>query len=224
MQRFKKPNGLVVPLDMAHVDTDQLLPKQFLTRVERDGWGQYLFYNLRHKPDGSVNPDFVLNRPGYAGASVLLGRENFGSGSSREHAPWALYDYGFRVVIAHSFADIFFNNSSKVGLLLIRLDAQMLDEWFRRTEGRPGYRIDVDLKGQSLTGSDGFACMFSIDPDLKHRLLEGLDDIGMTLEQETAINAYEAAHDRTWQAAVNGVPRPAPPKEFKHNLGFQSEL
>lgn len=204
MQKFVTFSGLAVPLDRANVDTDQILPKQFLTRVERSGWGQFAFYNWRHQPGGALDPAFVLNQPRYQGASILLTRENFGCGSSREHAPWALLDYGLRVVIAPSYAVIFKNNCFQNGLLPIELEAQMLDEWFRRAFSQEGYLIQVNLKDQVLTGSDGFACQFGVDPFRKRCLLEGLDDIGLTLEQEPAIKAFEDAHRQPWQAAVAG--------------------
>jgi 3-isopropylmalate/(R)-2-methylmalate dehydratase small subunit len=205
MQKFNSFRGLAVPLDRANVDTDQILPKQFLTRVERSGWGQYAFHNWRHRPDGAPDPGFVLNLPRYQGASILLARENFGCGSSREHAPWALLDFGLRVIIAPSYAVIFRNNCFQNGMLPIELEAQMLDEWFRRVEAQAGYGITIDLKGQTLTGDDGFACTFVVDPFRKRCLLEGLDDIGLTLEHQAAIQAYENSHDRPWQAAVAGA-------------------
>lgn len=207
MQKFNTFRGLAVPLDRANVDTDQILPKQFLTRVERSGWGQFAFYNWRYQPDGAPEPSFVLNQPRYHGVSVLLARENFGCGSSREHAPWALADFGLRVIIAPSYAVIFRNNCFQNGMLPIELENQMLDEWFRRVEAQPGYGITVNLKDQTLTGDDGFACTFGVDPFRKHCLLEGLDDIGLTLEHQAAIEAYEQSHDRPWQAAVAGASR-----------------
>lgn len=209
MEKFTVFTGLAAPLDRAHVDTDQLIPKQFLKRVEREGFGQYLFHNWRFRPDGAPEPGFVLNQPRYQGASVLLAGDNFGSGSSREHAPWALLDYGFRAVIAPSFADIFKNNSFKTGLLLIELDGQMLGEWFKRVEANEGYRITVDLGRQELLGSDGFACVFAIDPFHKRRLLLGLDDIGLTLEQHQAIQAYERTHNEPWRAGRPGASQEA---------------
>lgn len=205
MQKFTTFTGLAAPLDRANVDTDQILPKQFLTRVERSGWGRFAFYNWRHRPDGSPDPGFVLNQARFQGASILLARENFGCGSSREHAPWALLDFGFRVVIAPSFAVIFKNNCFQNGVLPIELEPQMQDEWFRRVLGQEGYRIQVNLKDQVLTGGDGFACQFGVDPFRKRCLLEGLDDIGLTLENEAAIQAYENAHRQPWQAAVAGA-------------------
>lgn len=202
MEKFTTFTGIVVPLDMAHVDTDQIVPKQFLKRVEREGFGQVLFHHHRFDQDGQPVDTFVLNHPRYQQASILLARENFGSGSSREHAPWALRDYGFRVLIAPSFADIFKTNCFQIGLLPIELEPQMVDEWFRRVEASPGYSITVDLAGQVLTGSDGFACVFAVDPFRKHCLLGGLDDIALTLEHEEQITAYERAHEASWQAAV----------------------
>ncbi|RJX28574.1 MAG: 3-isopropylmalate dehydratase small subunit [Desulfarculus sp.] len=202
MQKFTTFTGIVVPLDMAHVDTDQIVPKQFLKRVQREGFGQVLFHHHRFDQAGQVVDTFVLNHPRYAKASILLARENFGSGSSREHAPWALMDYGFKVLIAPSFADIFKNNCFQIGLLSIELAGELVDEWFKRVASQSGYRITVDLAGQTLTGSDGFACFFAVDPHRKHCLLNGLDDIGLTLEHEDRIAAYERAHAAPWQAGA----------------------
>ena len=204
MEKLIKFSGVVFPLEMSNVDTDQLIPKQFLKRVERDGYEKFLFYEWRFLSDGTPNPDFALNHERYKNATILLGRENFGSGSSREHAPWALWDYGFRVLIAPSYADIFRNNCFKNGLLLIQLEASLVDEWFSRALAREGYSIALDLPGQVLTGSDGFACSFDIDPFRKKCLLEGLDEISLTLAEEEAIKKYENSHAGDWQAAVNG--------------------
>ena len=204
MEKLVRFSGLVFPLDMANVDTDQLVPKQFLKRTQREGYGPYLFYNWRYLDDGSPDPDFALNQARYRGATFLLGRENFGSGSSREHAPWALMDYGFRVLIAPSFADIFKNNCFKSGLLPVQLEATLVDEWFSRAQAREGYSIALDLPGQVLTGSDGFACSFDIDPFRKKCLLEGLDEISLILAEEEAIKKHENEHANPWQAAVNG--------------------
>lgn len=204
MKPFEKITALVAPLDQPNVDTDQIVPKQFLKRVERTGFGRFLFYDWRYLPDGSPNPDFVLNHPRYQGAQVLLARENFGCGSSREHAPWALLDYGFRVVIAPSFADIFKTNCFKNGILPVELPAETVDDLFRRVTAQEGYQITVDLEAQTLTGSDGFTIQFEIDPFRKKCLLEGLDDIGLTLQHEDKIAAYEAAHRQPWQAAIAG--------------------
>lgn len=205
MEKFTTFTGIVVPLDMANVDTDQILPKQFMTRVQREGYGEVLFHHHRFDQAGQVVDTFVLNHPRYGGASILLARENFGSGSSREHAPWALMDYGFRVLIAPSFADIFKNNCLQNGLLPIALSSELVDEWFKRVTSQPGYTITVDLANQTLTGSDGFACYFAVDPHRKHCFLNGLDDIGLTLEHEEQIAAYEKAHTKPWQAGAPEV-------------------
>lgn len=194
MRPFTMHTGLVVGLDRANVDTDQIIPKQFLKRIERTGFGQFLFFDWRYRDDGSDNPEFVLNRPEFRGASVLLARRNFGSGSSREHAPWALEDFGFRVIVAPSFADIFYNNCFKNGLVPIRLDDGTVDELFRRAAQFPGYELTADLEACELTDEHGFRTSFSIDDFRRHCLLNGLDDIGLTLQHEADISAYEAAH------------------------------
>ena len=204
MQKFHKFSGVVVPLDMAHVDTDQLVPKQFLKRTEREGFGEVLLYHHRFDEAGNEVEEFVLNRPHYKEATILLARENFGSGSSREHAPWALQDYGFRVLIAPSFADIFKNNCYKIGLLPIELETALVDDLFKRVEATQGYPLTVDLKGQTLEGPEGFACVFGVDPFRKHCLLEGLDEVGLTLTHEGDIKQYEDEHSAPWQAAVTG--------------------
>ncbi|GIV20622.1 MAG: 3-isopropylmalate dehydratase small subunit [Armatimonadota bacterium] len=202
MKPFEKMTALVAPLDQPNVDTDQIVPKQFLKRVERTGFGQFLFYDWRFLPDGSPNPEFVLNQPRYQGAQILLARENFGCGSSREHAPWALLDYGFRVIIAPSFADIFRTNCFQNGILPVELPSEVVEDLFRRVNAQEGYQMTVDLEAQTLTGSDGFVCRFEIDPFRKKCLLEGLDDIGLTLQHEHKIAAYEATHREPWQAAI----------------------
>jgi 3-isopropylmalate/(R)-2-methylmalate dehydratase small subunit len=203
MEKFIRKEGLVAPLDRANVDTDAIIPKQFLKSIRRTGFGPNLFdewrYLDRGEPDSDnsgrpLNPDFVLNRPRYKGATVLLARENFGCGSSREHAPWALLQYGFQAVIAPSFADIFFNNSLKNGLVLIRLDADIIDRLFRETEATEGYRLAVDLEQQTVTTPGGESFKFEIDPFRKHCILNGLDDIGLTLERAGEIKAFEAQH------------------------------
>jgi len=199
MERFVKLTGVVIPLDRANVDTDQIVPKQFLKLVSRDGFGQYLFYHHRFREDGSPRPTFVLNRPEYAGGKILLSRENFGCGSSREHAPWALMDYGFRALIAPSFADIFKTNAYRNGLLPIELPAEVVEELFRQVVSTPGYAVTVDLETQTVTGTDGFACSFGIDAFRKQRLLEGLDDIGLALAHEAAIQEYERSHQQPWR-------------------------
>jgi 3-isopropylmalate/(R)-2-methylmalate dehydratase small subunit len=203
MEKFIRKEGLVAPLDRANVDTDAIIPKQFLKSIRRTGFGPNLFdewrYLDRGEPDSDnsgrpLNPGFVLNQPRYKGATVLLARENFGCGSSREHAPWALLQYGFQAVIAPSFADIFFNNSLKNGLVLIRLDADIVDRLFRETEAMEGYRLAVDLEQQTVTTPGGESFKFEIDPFRKHCILNGLDDIGLTLERAGEIKAFEAQH------------------------------
>ncbi|MBC7352758.1 MAG: 3-isopropylmalate dehydratase small subunit [Thermogutta sp.] len=194
MQPFVRHTGLVVPLDRSDVDTDQIIPKQFLKRIERTGFGQFLFYDWRYLEDGKPNPDFILNRPEYQGATILLARRNFGCGSSREHAPWALVDYGFRAIVAPSFADIFYNNSLKNGLLPVRLDESLVEELFQRCARTPGYRLTVDLEQCTVTDDNGFHATFEIDPFRRKCLLEGLDDIALTLQHEDKITAYEKAH------------------------------
>ncbi len=194
MRSFTVHTGRVLPLDRPNVDTDQIIPKQFLKRIERTGFGKYLFFDWRFLEDGSDNPEFELNRPEYRGASVLLARRNFGCGSSREHAPWALEDFGFRVLIAPSFADIFYNNSFKNGLLPIRLDEAQVDDLFRRAAQYPGYELTADLENCLLTDKHGLKLSFEVEPSRRHNLLNGLDDIGMTLKHEDKITAYERAH------------------------------
>jgi 3-isopropylmalate/(R)-2-methylmalate dehydratase small subunit len=191
MQPFTKHTGLVTPMDRANVDTDQIIPKQFLKRIERTGFGQFLFFDWRFHDDGSDNPDFELNRPEYRGASVLLTRRNFGCGSSREHAPWALSDYGFRVLIAPSFADIFYNNCFKNGMLPIRLDDAAVDDLFARAAKFPGYRLTADLDSCRLSDEHGLSLPFEIEEFRRHCLLHGLDDIALTLEHEDQITAFE---------------------------------
>ncbi|WP_028239362.1 3-isopropylmalate dehydratase small subunit [Stutzerimonas azotifigens] len=203
MKAFTQHTGLVCPLDRANVDTDQIIPKQFLKSIKRSGFGPNLFDEWRYLDVGQpgqdnsarpINPDFVLNFPRYHDASVLLARENFGCGSSREHAPWALDEYGFRAVIAPSFADIFYNNSFKNGLLPIVLAEQEVDELFRQTEASEGYQLTVDLDAQTVTRPDGVQYRFEVDAFRKHCLLNGLDDIGLTLQDAEAIEAFEARH------------------------------
>ncbi len=193
MRSFTQHTGLVLPMDRSNVDTDQIIPKQFLKRIERSGFGQFLFFDWRFLDDGTPNPDFELNRTEYAGASVLLARRNFGSGSSREHAPWALEDYGFRVLLAPSFADIFYNNCFKNGILPIRLDEAQIDDLFARAGTHPGYRLAVDLETCRVTDDFGLSLSFEIDESRRHNLLNGLDDIAMTLRHEDKILAYEQA-------------------------------
>ncbi len=201
MKPFTRHDGLVAPLDRANVDTDAIIPKQFLKSIRRSGFGPNLFDEWRYLDRGEpgqdcskrpLNPDFVLNQPRYQGASILLARENFGCGSSREHAPWALEDYGFRAIIAPSFADIFFNNCFKNGLLPIVLPAGTVDRLFRETAANEGYRLSIDLAEQTVTTPTGESFHFDVDAERKHRLMHGLDDIGITLAQVDAIRAYEA--------------------------------
>lgn len=203
MQPFTKLNGLVAPLDRANVDTDAIIPKQFLKSIKRSGFGPNAFDEWRYLDHGEpgmdnskrpLNPDFVLNQARYQGASVLLTRENFGCGSSREHAPWALEDFGFKVVIASSFADIFFNNCFKNGMLPIVLSAQDVDSLFNEVEAIEGYKLNVDLAAQTVTTPSGKAYSFEVDEVRKHNLLNGLDDIGLTMQQQDKIKAFEAKH------------------------------
>ena len=203
MEKFIRQEGLVAPMDRANVDTDAVIPKQYLKSIKRTGYGPNLFDEWRYLDHGEpgmdhsrrpLNPDFVLNQPRYRGATVLLARENFGCGSSREHAPRALLQYGFQAVIAPSFADIFYNNSLKNGLLLIKLDAKTVDRLFKEVEGQPGYRVAVDLEAQSVTTPGGESFKFDIDPSTKHCLLNGLDEIGLSLEHADKIEAFEARH------------------------------
>lgn len=203
MRKFTLLDGLVAPLDRANVDTDAIIPKQFLKSIKRSGFGPNAFDEWRYLDHGEpgmdcskrpLNPDFVLNQPRYAGAQVLLARENFGCGSSREHAPWALEDYGFRAIIAPSFADIFFNNCFKNGLLPIKLDAAIVDELFKAVEANVGYQLRVDLERQVIVTPDGREIAFDVDAHRKHCLLNGLDDIGLTLQHVDDIKAFEQKH------------------------------
>ncbi|HEY8355557.1 MAG TPA: 3-isopropylmalate dehydratase small subunit [Methylophilaceae bacterium] len=203
MQPFVKLEGLVAPLDRANVDTDAIIPKQFLKSIKRSGFGPNAFDEWRYLDHGEpgmdnskrpLNPDFVLNQPRYQGASILLTRENFGCGSSREHAPWALLDYGFRCIIAPSFADIFFNNCFKNGILPIVLDDAEVDDLFREVEATPGYQLLVDLEQQVVVNPEGRSFSFDVDPFRKHCLLNGLDDIGLTLQKIDQIRAFEERH------------------------------
>lgn len=200
MEKFETLTGIVMPLDRPNVDTDAIIPKQFLKSIKRSGFGPNLFDAWRYLDEGEpgkdntgrpLNPDFVLNQPRYQGAQVLLARENFGCGSSREHAPWALLDYGFRVIIAPSFADIFYNNCFKNGILPITLATEVVDQLFKQVAAEEGYRLTVNLDAQTITKPDGEVIGFEIDAFRKHRLLNGLDDIGLTLEHAEDIRAYE---------------------------------
>jgi 3-isopropylmalate/(R)-2-methylmalate dehydratase small subunit len=192
MEAFVRHTGLVAPLDRVNIDTDQIIPKQFLKRIERTGFGQFLFFDWRYLDNGLPNPAFELNRPGYTGASILVAGRNFGCGSSREHAPWALYDYGFRAIIAPSFADIFYNNCCKNGLLPVTLPDEAVTELLAKAQAQPGYQLTVDLQAQLVTDAAGFRAPFTVDPFRRDCMLRGLDDIGLTLQHEPAIAAYEA--------------------------------
>jgi len=200
MEKFEKMTGLVAPMDRSNVDTDAIIPKQFLKSIKRSGFGPNLFDEWRYLDHGepgmdnsirSLNPDFVLNQPRYQGASILLARENFGCGSSREHAPWALLDYGFRVIIAPGYADIFFNNCFKNGILPIVLDAQVVDGLFQAVAVNEGYALSVDLEAQTIITPDGKNIAFDVEEFRKHCLLNGLDDIGLTLQHMDDIRVYE---------------------------------
>ncbi len=192
MQPFRVHTGIAAPLDRANVDTDQIIPKQFLKRIERTGFGQFLFYDWRYRPDGTLETTFVLNEGRYAGASVLIAGKNFGCGSSREHAPWALADYGFRAIVAPYFADIFASNCAKNGIVLAALDEALVTTLLQRVKGQPGYRLTVDLERCEVRDDGGFRASFSIDAFRRRCLLEGLDEIGLTLQYATQIAAYEA--------------------------------
>lgn len=209
MQQFVKETGLVLPLDRANVDTDQIIPKQYLKSIKRTGFGVNLFDDWRYVDPGEpgmdhstrrLNPDFVLNDSRYTGSSILLARDNFGCGSSREHAPWAILEYGFKAVIAPSFADIFFNNSFKNGLLPVVLAERDVDALFELASGESAVEIDIDLQSQEVKGPNGFSASFEIDPFRKTCLLEGLDEIGLSLKDVDAIKAYEARRvvDAPW--------------------------
>jgi 3-isopropylmalate/(R)-2-methylmalate dehydratase small subunit len=197
MQPFVKHTGLVAPMDRVNVDTDQMVPKQFLKLQTREGYGRVLFYDWRYLPGEKPNPEFPLNSPRYRGASVLLARANFGCGSSREHAPWAILDYGFRSIIAPSYADIFYNNCFKNGILPVQLSDAQVDDLFKRAEKQEGYRLTVDLENQLVTDDAGLRIPFEIDAFRKKCLLKGLDDIGLTLEHEPDISAYEKTNPKS---------------------------
>ncbi len=193
MDAFTQHTGLVAAMDRSAVDTDQIIPKQFLKRIERTGFGQFLFFDWRFNEDGTNNPDFELNQPAVAGASVLLARRNFGCGSSREHAVWALADYGIKVVIAPSFADIFYNNCFKNSVLPIKFSEEIVDDLFQRAAKHDGYKISVDLEQLKVTDDHGLELSFEVDESRRHNMLNGLDDIALTLLNEDKISAFEAA-------------------------------
>ncbi len=205
MQAFTQLNGLVAPLDRANVDTDAIIPKQFLKSIKRSGFGVNAFDEWRYLDHGEpgmdnskrqINPDFVLNQARYQGASILLTRENFGCGSSREHAPWALEDFGFKVIIASSYADIFYNNCFKNGMLPIVLSSDIVDALFKQVAAAPNYKLQVDLAAQTVSTPSGESFSFSVDAFRKHCLLNGLDDIGLTMQHQDKIKAFEARHQQ----------------------------
>lgn len=200
MEPLEKVTGKVAPLDRINVDTDQIIPKQFLKRIERTGFGEFLFYDWRYLEDGTLNPEFELNKPHHRGAAILLSGHNFGSGSSREHAPWALREYGFQVIIAPSFADIFYNNCFKNAILPIILGEDVIRELFSKVKASKGYMLTVDLPSQTLTDEQGWTAHFDIDPFKKKTLLEGLDDIAHSLQHEDRITDYEdtVSRARSW--------------------------
>jgi len=191
MQPYTRVTGVVAPLDRANVDTDQIIPKQFLKRIERTGFGPFAFFDWRYREDGARNPDFELNKPGYENATILVAGRNFGCGSSREHAPWALEDMGFRTIIAPSYADIFFNNCFQNGMLPIVLPEETVNELLNRAKERPGYQLTVDLEDQSISDEEGVVAHFEVDEFRKRCLLNGLDSVGLTLQHEDAIDAFE---------------------------------
>lgn len=194
MEAFKKLTGIVAPLDRANIDTDVILPKQFLKRIEKRGYGQYLFYDWRYTDQGEPEPEFLLNQPEYQNAEVLLTRDNFGCGSSREHAPWALEDFGFKSIIAPSFADIFYNNCFKNGILPIMLPSDQVQQLFEKTEATQGYQLTVDLEEQVIRDSDGLEIPFQVDEYQREMLLEGLDEISATIQYEDDILEFEKEH------------------------------
>ena len=204
MEPFVELNGIAAALDRVNVDTDQIIPKQFLKRVERTGFGEFLFFDWRQLPNGEPDPDFELNQPGYQGATVLVAGRNFGCGSSREHAPWALLDYGFRAIIAPSYADIFYNNCFKNGILPVTLPEETVNEILARAKATPGYRVTVDLERCRVEDEQGLSVPFEIDAFRRHCLMLGLDDIGLSLEHVAAIDAFEASRP-VWKPIATGV-------------------
>jgi len=199
MRAFREHTGIVAPLDRSSVDTDQIIPKQFLKRIERTGYGEFLFYDWRYSSEGKPRPDFVLNQPQYSEASILVAGKNFGCGSSREHAAWALSDYGFRVVIAPTFADIFNTNAGNNGILLVRLPENDVADLIARTQKSRGYKLHVSLLDKTIRDNAGFKASFEIDDFRRTCLLEGLDEIGLTLKHDAEISAYEnRTAQRSW--------------------------
>jgi 3-isopropylmalate/(R)-2-methylmalate dehydratase small subunit len=196
MEAFHTLTSLAAPLDRTNVDTDQIIPKQFLKRIERTGYGDFLFFDWRQTPSGEPVPDFVLNDPRYKGAQILIAGKNFACGSSREHAAWALADFGFRVVIAPTFADIFFSNAGKNGIVLVRLGEEQVAKLLENAKTIPGYKLTVSLEEQTVADSQGFKASFEVDPFRKFCLIEGLDDIGLTLRHAAELDAFEARHDQ----------------------------
>jgi 3-isopropylmalate/(R)-2-methylmalate dehydratase small subunit len=195
MEKFTTLTALAAPLDRANVDTDQIIPKQFLKRIERTGYGDFLFFDWRQTPGGEPVADFVLNDPRYKGAKILVAGKNFGCGSSREHAAWALENFGFRAVIAPSFADIFFSNAGKNGIVLVRLSEPEVNTLLQNAQKNPNYQLTVSLEAQTVTDGCGFSAKFEIDPFRKFCLLEGLDDIGLTLRHAAELDSFEVKHD-----------------------------
>jgi 3-isopropylmalate/(R)-2-methylmalate dehydratase small subunit len=200
--------SIAAPLPLPNIDTDQIIPKQFLKRIERTGYEDFLFYDWRYTFDTAgrttPNPDFVLNKPEYAGAEILLAEKNFGCGSSREHAAWAIHQFGFRAVIAPSFADIFFSNAGKNGIILCRLTESEVETLIQRSTANPQHKITINLEAQTVTDELGFSATFAIDPFRKHCLLNGLDDIGLTLLHADALTAYETNHNQEFWLAPKG--------------------
>jgi len=202
MEQFRTLTALAAPLDRTNVDTDQIIPKQFLKRIERTGYGEFLFFDWRRTANGDPNPEFELNDPRYKGAKILIAGKNFGCGSSREHAAWALSDFGFRAVIAPTFADIFFSNAGKNGIVLVRLSEEQVDQLLKNAKTIPGYQLTVSLEDQKVTDGRGFSASFEVDAFRRYCLLEGLDDIGLTLRHADALDAYEKRHNEaTWLQA-----------------------
>lgn len=202
MEAFIKHTGIVAPLDRSNVDTDSIIPKQFLKRIERSGFGKFLFYEFRFDEEGKDIEDFVLNLPKYKGASILLSRANFGCGSSREHAPWALEDYGFKAIIASSFADIFYNNCFNNGILPVKLSSEEIETLFQKTETIEGYKIEIDLEEKKVKDNTGLEFSFDVEDFKRTKLLNGYDDISLTLLKEEEISKFEATHNTNKTAAT----------------------
>jgi 3-isopropylmalate/(R)-2-methylmalate dehydratase small subunit len=195
MEKFKTLTSIATPLDRTNVDTDQIIPKQFLKRIERTGYEDFLFFDWRQNPDGTKIEDFPLNDQRFKGSRVLIAGKNFACGSSREHAVWALYDYGFRVVIAPSFADIFFSNAGKNGVVLVKLSEEQVDQLLKNAQSIPDYKLTISLEDQTVSDEQGFKASFEFDSFRKYCLMEGLDDIGLTLRHADALNKFEGKHD-----------------------------